>query len=582
MVIVATMVCITLSAEVSPYAGLWVGAASLTAVNEVSVPFDANNVEVAPDPLRPTAAGSRADIKLIVHVDAAGRASLLKDVAIVNRNLSGSASATVAEIARASSDEFSVALVTDPSLYAQYPMQRATRATSVVFDFGDAKATEVVDALVESVVRYVTAAVLAKADTAVDTAAKRNQIAEDIMNAQKIVPVTADDVAAAYQGFLDEAKAANIVPSIAGTPSVATTWMTKAQAVQAASAFGDTRAVDFVAAVQGKGVPEAWNAAAEAADTEGAVARLLASKVAGDALREAAGFAATNATAATVTELRGLKPSVEAFIVATLQSQWVPTDTRATGAAEAMFAAIAAAAEEGRTEGALPADLFEAAYHAGLFALREALSQYPGSRAAPGTDYTALVTSAAYSEARGKAAYAAAVAALEHRVMNPLTYTLTTEATAMAAAANAVQSVTMAAARARQNELPLSGAFGLGQGDPRFMLEVAPSETLGAAGLEGVILLPAHHATNPFRHRRHPDHTAGYDIRRTVRLDFDAPEAPGMIPSVTRGVSTVGGVYREEFAGLHKPLGPQKDVGLRTEGRFVLNRVSDIVTLNGQ
>jgi hypothetical protein len=44
----------------------------------------------------------------------------------------------------------------------------------------------------------------------------------------------------------------------------------------------------------------------------------------------------------------------------------------------------------------------------------------------------------------------------------------------------------------------------------------------------------------------------------------------------------VGGVYREEIWGLHKPLGPGKNVGLRTEGRFQLNRVSVIGSLNGK
>jgi len=145
-----------------------------------------------------------------------------------------------------------------------------------------------------------------------------------------------------------------------------------------------------------------------------------------------------------------------------------------------------------------------------------------------------------------------------------------------------LQSVYSAAARAMQNELPLVGSFALGSGDPRFLADIPSMESLGAAGLAGQILLPANHPTNPFRHRRHPDHSSGFDITRNIRIDFDAALTEGSIPSVTRGVSTVSGLYREEVFGLHKPLGPNKDVGLRTEGRFQLNRVSAIGTLNGK
>jgi hypothetical protein len=47
-------------------------------------------------------------------------------------------------------------------------------------------------------------------------------------------------------------------------------------------------------------------------------------------------------------------------------------------------------------------------------------------------------------------------------------------------------------------------------------------------------------------------------------------------------VDRIPGTYREEFFGLHKPLGPDKDIGLRVEGRFELNRISTIDTLNAR
>ncbi len=90
--------------------------------------------------------------------------------------------------------------------------------------------------------------------------------------------------------------------------------------------------------------------------------------------------------------------------------------------------------------------------------------------------------------------------------------------------------------------------------------------------------LGAFHPTNPFRHRRHPDHTQGYDIIRTVQLLTDA--APTNSVSGGYGVDRLTGVYREEVHGLHKPLGPGRDIGLKTEGVFTLNRLSLVDILN--
>ena len=124
--------------------------------------------------------------------------------------------------------------------------------------------------------------------------------------------------------------------------------------------------------------------------------------------------------------------------------------------------------------------------------------------------------------------------------------------------------------------------FGPGSGDPRLVSAGTPHASLGPAGLTGTILLPANHPTNPFRHRRHPDHTTGFDIERRLRLDFDGATT-NVLAKASFGVDQIVGTYREELFGLHKPLGPQPDtapVGLRTEGRFELNRISRIDTLN--
>ncbi len=581
-----------LVALADPYTGLWVGTVSLKMVNEVSIPLDENNVPRAPDPTKPTVTGDRADLTLILHVNDAGQASLLKDVAIVNRNLSGDPSATISEIVAAGSDEGSLSLVTDPTLYAQYPMQKATRVASVVFDFGDARATRVLDEQVDNVANLAKTVTEQASAGEIATAAGRNQIVETAVgqvNSWQADWVAAADVAASYARFLDSVKGSIpvIASSSALTTGAARDFFLTATNLYLASAFRDTRAMELVRAVQAAGtaaaLSNAWNAAAVLTDVDNAVLRLLSGKVAGDAVVEAAKYASTNAATVTVGGLKSL-PGVQTLIVAALASKIAgyAIDSRATDAVEDALARIVEAARAGDAAGT-PGPLIEQeARAAGRAALAAGAAKWPATRGAPTPDYTAFVRSAAFATAPVTAARAAVAAALAERVQNPLTWQATVWSVARAAAVNALQSVYAAAARAALNELPLEGTFGLGSGDSRFSVELAPAESLGPAGLTGQIVLPANHPTNPFRHRRHPDHTVGFDITRNIRIDFDAAQEDGVLPSVTRGVSTVSGLYREEIFGLHKPLGPGKDVGLRTEGRFQLNRVSAIGTLNGK
>ncbi len=575
-----------------PYTGLWVGTASLTTVNEVSVPLDENNVPRAPDPTRPTATGDRADLTLILHVNDAGQVSLLKDVAIVNRNVSGDPSATAADIAAAGSDEGSLSLVTDPGLYAQYPLQKAVRMASAVFDFGDAQATRVLDALVDNVVNRAKVIAEQASDSEVATAAQRNLLVEEAaaeVGGWKADALEALDVAASYEDFIASVK--DSIPAIADSPALTTgsAWTSYLAATNLylASAFGDTRAMQLVRATQAagtaNGLSNAWNAAAALADVDARVQRLLSGKVAGDAVAEAAAFASSNAATVTVGELGSL-PAVEAAVTAALAAKVAAydVDSRATDALDDALARIVAAARTGSAAGTAPALIRQDALAAGRAALAAGAAKWPVARGAPTADYTAFVRSAAFAEVPEKAMRAAVAAALSARVQNPLSWLASVRAVARAAAVNALQSAYGAAARAMLNELPLEGTFGLGSGDPRFAADLEEEESLGPAGLLGQIFLPANHPTNPFRHRRHPDHTSGVDITRNIRIDFDAAQEDGKIPSVARGVSTVSGLYREEVFGLHKPLGPGKDVGLRTEGRFQLNRVSAIGALNGK
>jgi hypothetical protein len=134
-----------------------------------------------------------------------------------------------------------------------------------------------------------------------------------------------------------------------------------------------------------------------------------------------------------------------------------------------------------------------------------------------------------------------------------------------------------------QTALPLQGAFGPGQGDTRltYVIKRDGLPPLGPQALLGSIFLPADHPTNPFRHRRHQEHTTGISLTRKIQLAFDgSPTDP--LESAGFGIQRISGTYREEILGLHKPLGPNQDIGLKVEGRFVLNRVSLIDTLNAR
>lgn len=271
------------AAEASPYRGLWVGEVALGQVNEVTVPLDAQNIPRAPDPDTPTPTFDAANFRLIVHVDAMGRASLLKQVAILARK---------SDLQKTESD---MALVTDERLYGSFPPQAATRISSVVFDFGDAKATAAVDEIVS---RAATAA--ATAETSTSTVTTIRTAAQSAAN-----PVIGQaDVAEAFSNFLqdhlDVAKVRAI--AIGGSSSAATTAATD---LQNSSFFRDTRGLEMISAINAavSALPltatnpqkekAALNAAAAFAETDRGYDRFLAGELIGDAIAAAAEKAAT-------------------------------------------------------------------------------------------------------------------------------------------------------------------------------------------------------------------------------------------------------------------------------------------------
>ena len=200
-------------------------------------------------------------------------------------------------------------------------------------------------------------------------------------------------------------------------------------------------------------------------------------------------------------------------------------------------------------------------------AAREALStdvlRYPRPSTVPSSDYDEFVASTGYTGAAKLAADAAAASALEEKA-ELLATPSSIKDKAKQGAINALTTVYAAASRSLLTELPMGGDFG-----PQ------------GSGLSTKITLPANHPTNPFRHRRHPDNGVGFDIEREINLAFDAADQQPL-GRANYGVDRITGIYDEEIFGLHKPLGPLQDIGLKVHGTFQLNRISLIDTLNGR
>ena len=576
----ATVVC------ANEYSGLWVGKATLTHVNEVSIPLDENNDAIAPDPNVPTSTHDAAHLRLILHVDGAGQVNLLKDVAILRRHVDGETESQLF------SSEDDLALVSDERLYSDFPVQEARRFASAVFDFGDYKATEALDSIVDEMVSQVTANVWTSDVTSASSSAEL-RLAEDDAQAAAENSIAANglvdaaDAASGFDQFMINQLPPLTVEDISVTGTVPTNTQNTADELTS-TFYEDTRAQDVLDEITAVSTnlsfttddekkEEGLFIAARYADTDNLYQRFVTGSAFGDMIPSAAAAAAAEAVLSNSTpesvsnEVHALTEvsSVESEAFSAQISTY--SDTTASDAVSSVLDAVidAAASSSNDTESAIAAEAEEA----GLAAL-SSIRHFSLPICTPTADYTTFVRSDEFTAKIPDAAEEAAVAAVAEMRDNPFATTNSLAAAAEIAARNTLRSVYILAAKARRTELPMVGMFGPGQGDPRL---TADAGTLGTAGLTGEIRLPATHPTNPFRHAQHPDHTAGMDITRSIRLDFDEDASPS-----SRGMDRLTGIYREEVFGLHKKLGPNQDTGLKVEGTFELNRVSHIDTLNAQ
>ncbi len=595
--------CLAVSIEASdPCRGLWVGQVTLNYVNEVTVPLDENNVPIAPDPALPTPTHDQANLRLILHVSGGGQVSLLKDVAVLNRASSteGSAESSASDLQLQT--ESDVALVTDPRLYGEFSPQPAQRYASAVFDFGDSKATQAVEDVLNRAAEEAAASVAnSTRDFSSATGKSEAQAAAKTAAEAATGPIVDHaDVAQTFFEFLDSINRAR-VDQIALSSTEASLARTEAEQRRDQSFYHDTRPVDMVdamtAAVEAlaPGADDvvkkktAQTLAAAYADLANDYHRFLAGKLFGDMIDAAAKGAAAAAVVAGASE-----SSIRAAVLADGTVNDAKTealriqvsaydDSRAMDAVNQVLEAVIATAVAALPAVAADQDaLATAAAAAGRTELADKVAQFPVSAVGPTSDYTTFVRSARYAASSGAAAEAAAAAAVAERSQNTLWTADSLKKVARLAAAEALSSALAEAALAMRHELPLEGHFGPGLGDARLRWEIQASGGTPLspdAALKGTIYLPANHPTNPFRHRRNPEHTVGLDITRSVRLDFDGSPTDAL-PRAGYGVDRITGVYREEVFGLHKKLGPQQDTGLIVEGRFVLNRVSLIDTLN--
>jgi hypothetical protein len=351
----------------------------------------------------------------------------------------------------------------------------------------------------------------------------------------------------------------------------------------AAFDFGDNRAVDVLNEIAGS----AAAAAAAGADPTNAANQTIQSAdldshynsfVHGSSFSNAVFASAASATIGAISRRTGggtvQQITADAFSAATNDARVVSARTNAVAlqaaslfpdsryvfavdsvsSAAASAAAAAAAANSNYTAEATGL----AATNAAALAMTNAFNA-----ASPvSSEYDSFITSSKFLSSANIAGAAAKSAAAQAIAAGNSSSLILQKSKSAAVKALTDQRIFAAADVVVVNELEIAGDF-------------AANGTLN-----GTIYLGASHPTNPFRHRQHPSHSIGYPITRALTIHFDAPGGTNAFDSASFGVDRITGTYREEISGLHKPLGPNQDIGLIAEGTITLDRISLIDTLN--
>lgn len=588
-----------------PSRGLWVGEVALNAVNEATGAVGDSNTYEFSDPAIPTPTSDAAYLRLIVHVNGAGQAQLLKSVAI----------APVSTDAEGSSD---LVLLTNPELYPSYP-GIATRVASAFYDFGDSHAVAAVQTIIDTVTDTAVARALLGDDEAeimavlspemtqlkddagvaiayLDRGTNPNSFLTDHFFDLADVQAVADAVVVQLEGamsasdFALTAGATSYDPFSGANPGGIDDVVNEAFLLMD-TFYRDTRGIDAIVnlvegtalAVEGatglttlgekqayaRLVAEAaWH---NAADIEQGYNRVIASSAfsnLADAVLPVAVQVALDAEAAGKTEaeigdLVGLALGQVAEVQAAyaqaeiVSSESLWGDRRGVWAVDDVLAVVKTA-----SAGQVVIDRD----YTTLTAFTDLALQSAFDAVVPGVIF-ASAPSEAYSD------FVASSEFLEST-------TTASEAAAEEASFQYAQGVTDAADLRVLTDRAVSKALIAEQNTaaslPKFQVTLNGTLEAGSA-INGEFYLPALAPSNPFLHRLHPDHSSGFEITRRIVLTVDDGSGAGL---ASYGVSRLTGSYEEEIFGLHKALGPNQDIGLKTRGSFTLNRLTLADSLN--
>jgi len=259
-----------------------------------------------------------------------------------------------------------------------------------------------------------------------------------------------------------------------------------------------------------------------------------------------------------------LSAATNHFIVVTnrayaqsLQSSSLFLDSRYVAAVDSISSAAAGAAASSANSNLTALVIGSSATNAALAALTNAIN----APSAVSISYQTFIASSVFLSSANVAAAAA------HGSLTGPAASLTQTQKQNVAEAAALKALTLVGAfrtadAAVINEVPMNGSVAAG------------------TALTGTVFLGANHPTNPFRHRMHPDHGVGYPITRALKIQFDSASGTNAFQTAGFGVDRLSGTYREEISGLHKPLGPNQDIGLITQGFIKIDRISLVDTLN--